>query len=148
VDAPSCPGSDAYIVARADGNLSDIIDDSEETQTTTPTQAELERAGARVSKETQGGMHQAIGGVLKGAKAMMDTCGCENCAKASSAIDPDNDGDVDWLGIGDNDGDARQMTERMQQVLERSLAPVYQRQQLFLARLSQFDANYAEIQQQ
>lgn len=160
VDAPSCPGSDAYIVARAvEGQgfiLSEIIDDSDpETPPHIPLQgvqsAELERTGARVSSETKGSMHKAIGNVLKGAKAMMDTCACDACQKGSSKIDPDNDGDVDWLNIDNPDQAEDEQMDRMQRlmepVLERSLSPVYQRQQNFLARLSQFDNNYAEIQE-
>ena len=110
-----------------------------------------ERKGARVSDETRTSMHKAIGHALRSAKAMMDTCGCENCAKGSSAIDPDNDGDVDWLCLDDTDNDADDqgaMEERVQQILERSLHPVYQRQQTFLARLAQFDTNYAAIERQ
>lgn len=155
VDAPSCPGSNASVFARADGMLSEIIDDSEpeqSPQTTTTQESELERAGKTISGPTQGSIHKAIGHGLRSAKAMMDTCGCDTCTKASSAIDPDNDGDVDWLSMDDTDGDSEQMTERMQGImqgtLERSLSPVYQRQQLFLARLAQFDTNSAAILQQ
>jgi phage head maturation protease len=152
VDNPSCPGSDARIVMRADGMLEDIIDDSEPEQASslqgvdTP---EEERVGKSISSATQKSMHGAIGGVLKGAKSMMDTCGCESCTKASKMIDPDNDGDVDWMGIDDPDNDAKQLQERMQRAiapaLERSLAPVYQRHQSILARYAQFDTHYEEI---
>lgn len=160
VDNPSCPGSEARIIARADGILDGIIDDTDpepepEATTQEPLQTvetpELERAGARISSETKGSMHKAIGGILKGAKAMMDTCGCEQCAKGSSMIDPDNDGDVDWLGIDDPDHDPTGMDddmERMQAILERSQNPILQRHNAILARYAQFDTNYAEIQKQ
>lgn len=162
VDNPSCPGSDARIIARADGMLDTIIDDTDpepeippEATTQEPLQTvetpELERAGARVSAETKGSMHKAIGGVLKGAKSMMDACNCETCQKGSSMIDPDNDGDVDWMGIDDPDHDPTGMDgdmERMQAILERSQNPILQRHNAILARYAQFDTNYAEIQKQ
>jgi hypothetical protein len=168
VDAPSTPGSDAYIVARAvEGQefvLSELIDDSDpeppaEPATTQETiqaveTADLERAGKTISSTSQKSIHAGVSGALKGAKAMMDLCassGCESCAKASSMIDPDNDGDVDWLNIDNPDQAEDEQMQRMQRlvepVLERSLSPVYQRQQTFLARLSQFDNNYTEIQE-
>lgn len=170
VDAPSCPGSDACIISRAvEGQefiLSNVIDDSDpepvqppatETTPQEPIQTietpELERAGKTISAPSQKSTHAAIGHSLKGAKALMDMCaagsGCENCAKASKAIDPDNDGDVDWLGLNDTDNDADDMSqERMQQILERSNNPIFQRHNAILARYAQFDTNYAEIQKQ
>lgn len=136
VDAPSCPGSDAYIVARADGNLSEIIDDSEPTIEEQPQEslqevetAEEERAGARLSADSRAGLHSMR-------DQAMQLCGCDEC-QGMMAGEPDED-DV--------------ATERMQSIvqsaLERSLSPVYQRQQTFLARLAQFDTHYAAIEQQ
>lgn len=149
VDAPSCPGSDAFIVARADGSLSDIIDDSDIQAVAA---AEEERAGKAISSANQQAIHTSIAHGLRSAKGMMDTCGCETCQQASKTIDPDNDGDVDWFCYDDPDNDADQMgnggmEERMQQILERSLTPVYQRQQAFLARIAGFDT-FQELQSQ
>ena len=144
VDAPSTPGSDAYVVARAmEGQefiLSNLIDDSDPETTAEPTTqepiqaietADLERAGARISADSKDKLHGMR-------DAAIQLCGCDECMSMCE------DGD------GDEDGD-KAMAERMQRlvepVLERSLSPVYQRQQSFLARLSQFDNNYAEIQE-
>lgn len=135
VDNPSCPGSDARIVMRADGNLEDIIDDSEPETTPERTQepealatAEEERAGARLSADSKSALHsmrdQAIG-----------LCGCEECQGMAGGNEPDGD-------------EAAQ--ERMQSILtpalERSNASIFQRHNAILARYAQFDTQYSQIQ--
>lgn len=137
VDNPSCPGSDVRILARADGILEEIIDDSEPETPAEPTTQEriqavetpeLERAGARLSADSKSSLHSMRDQAIA-------LCGCEDC-QAMCAGEPDGD-----------EVTAERMQRLMEPVLERSLSPVYQRQQSFLARLSQFDTNYAEIQQ-
>jgi hypothetical protein len=142
VDAPSCPGSDGYVVSRAmEGQefiLSDIIDDSDPEQSTEATTqeaiqavdtAELERAGARLSADSREKLHSMR-------DQAMALCGCDECQGMSSNNDDDDDGDDDGV------------EERMQAILERSNNPIFQRHNAILARYAQFDTNYAEIKQQ
>jgi phage head maturation protease len=138
VDNPSCPGSDAQIVMRADGNLEDIIDDSEpETppeQTQEPPQAlataDEERAGARLSGDSKEKLHGMR-------DAAIQLCACDECqGMVDKGDEPDGD-------------EAAQ--ERMQAVmtpaLERSLSPIFQRHNAILARYAQFDTHYIAIQE-
>lgn len=135
VDNPSCPGSDARIVARADGILEEIIDDSEPEPTTTPEPiqtvdtAELERAGARLSGDSKEKLHGMR-------DAAIQLCACDECQAMCEGGEPDGD-------------EAAQ--ERMQAVmtpaLERSLAPIFQRHNAILARYAQFDTHYTQIQE-
>jgi hypothetical protein len=100
-----------------------------------------ERAGKRVSAATQDKLHGAINHALGSARAMMDACGCDDCAAAASRLDPDNDGDIDILGgLGDTDGDAQEM---MKETSDRALEPVIQR--LLAPTLSRVNAMLAHI---
>lgn len=133
VDNPSCPGSDARIVMRADGNLSDIVDDAEPEMAPSQTQdpqaiatPEEERAGARISADSKDKLHSMR-------DSAMQLCGCDECQAM----------------CGGNDDDDAESQERMKSivepVIERALAPVYQRHQSILARYAQFDTHYEEI---
>lgn len=133
VDNPSCPGSDAHIVMRADGVLSEVIDDSEpEPSIQEPPQAiatpEEERAGARISADSKDKLH----GMRDAAMAL---CGCDECQGMAEG--------------GDGDEES-QMQERLQRLmapaLERSNASIFQRHNAILARYAQFDTQYAQIQ--
>ena len=158
VDNASNPDAQGLVIARADG-LTELVDISEQDTSSTGVPlpvltSPVERAGARVSGETRDAMHVARNHALRGAKQIMDTCGCDACMAASNALDPDQDGDIDWMCMDDPDGDGAAMqqqddTERtvaavVERVLpllieriERAMAPVYQRQQQFLARMAQ-----------
>jgi hypothetical protein len=167
VDNASNPDGQGLVIARAEG-LTDLVDITPETENTTPVQSGtvvvepsslsssplvIERAGARVSADTRASLHDARNHQLTGAMKTMKTCGCDDCLKAHNALDPDDDGDIDFLGLNDTDGDAAQpqnddMERTITAVLERALpqliagieramSPVYQRQQQFLARLAQ-----------
>lgn len=160
VDNPSNPDAFGLTICRADG-LTEVVDVTEPepeqppSNTTESTSdavtassssfpdASLERAGARVSAGTRQGLHSARDSALLSAIQIMQACGCEECQAACKALDPDNDGDIDFMGLYDPDNDAEQldeqedMAERMEKALERALAPVYVRQQQFLARLAQ-----------
>jgi hypothetical protein len=132
VDNPATPGCNISLV-RADGFVTDIIDveiDVEADKT-----EELQRAGARVSNDTQSKMHTSIGHTLKAAVAQMNNCGCDTCNAVSHIIDPDDDGDVDLGGLLDTDNDASKLdatavNERvLTGMVERMLTPVYARLQ-------------------
>lgn len=158
VDRASNPDAQGLVIARADG-LTELVDitPDDATPQTAPTGIvavpPVVRAGARVSADTRASLHDARNSALASAKKLMDTCGCDDCMAASDALDPDQDGDIDWMGMDDPDGDAAQLsgnqdgdmdravTAALERVLpgviERVLAPVYQRQQQFLARMAQ-----------
>lgn len=167
VDNPSNPDAFGLTICRADG-LTDVVDTTEPepeqppSDTTTSasgavtgssssfTDASLERAGARVSAGTRQGLHTARDSAIQSAMQIMQACGCEECMAACKVLDPDADGDIDFMGLNDTDDDAAQMNEddmaeRMGKALERSLAPIYARQQQFLARLAQQNFDQIEI---
>jgi hypothetical protein len=163
VDNPSNPDAFGLTICRADG-LTDVVDVTEPepppADTTTSgavtgssssfTDASLERAGAKVSASTRQGLHAARDGAIKSAMQIMQACGCEECLAACHVLDPDGDGDIDFMALNDTDDDAAQaseddMAERMEKALERALAPIYARQQQFLARLAQQNFDPIEI---
>ena len=98
VDNPACPGADIKII-RADGVASDVLaaDDEEPTTPTRTIEPTIERAGARLSKETMDAMHMARDHAMNAAKSSMDTCGCDDCAAMLNKIaeTDDDDGDMD-----------------------------------------------------
>lgn len=100
VDNPACPASSIEVV-RADGLASDVLapdDELEPTKPATPpAEASVERAGARLSKETMDALHQARDHAMNSAKSTMQTCNCDDCAGMMNRIaeHDDNDGDVD-----------------------------------------------------
>jgi hypothetical protein len=162
VDNPSNPDAFGLTICRADG-LTDVVDVTEPEPppadttssvsgavTVPSSDASLERAGARVSAGTRQGLHAARDGAIKSAMQIMQACGCEECLAACNVLDPDNDGDIDFMALNDTDDDAAQpsedaMAERMEKALERALAPIYARQQQFLARLAQQNFDPIEI---
>lgn len=138
VDSAGSPGCDIRVV-RADGIATDVLAEDEVTPDNQP-HAE-ERAGKRVSAATQDKLHGAINHALGSARAMMDACGCDDCAAAANSLDPDNDGDIDVLGgLGDTDGDA---PGTMTPAPDRELEPVIQR--LLAPTLSRVNAMLAHI---
>lgn len=103
VDNPACPGCNIEIV-RADGMASDILakdDEMEQKPTNTPETAKpIERAGARLSQETQDAMHMARDHAKNAMQQTCATCGCDDCQDHIDALmqigkNDDNDGDVD-----------------------------------------------------
>lgn len=155
VDAPGSPGCDIAIV-RADGQITDILDDSEEEQITAPIESAppevIDRAGSRVSGDTRAAMHKGIGHTLHAAVSQMQNCGCVDCQAAMKMIDPDGDGDIDMGGYDDPDNDAAQLyggpstdTERalsglIERLLEQKLSPVYARFQGIAGTLARSNA--------
>lgn len=167
VDHPATPGCNIQIV-RADGFITDVVEPEEEQSTVKvgyvstdgqwhDGEPSLERAGARVSADTRGGIHQAMAGTLKGVAHMANTCGCPMCQAICSVLDPDGDGDIDWMGLDDPDNDAANLgvaisatddndtDEAMMDRMQRVMAPIYQRQQQFLARFAQVNIEYSAI---
>lgn len=136
VDAPGSPNCDIAI-ARADGMITDVVDDVAEEPPAE--QKPLERAGARMSKDTQSKMHDSIAHTLRAASAQMQNCGCADCCAAMKLIDPDEDGDIDLGGYDDPDNDWRslyggeesseEMGRTIAAMIERALSPVYTRLQ-------------------
>jgi hypothetical protein len=105
VDNPACPTANFDIV-RADGMASDILAKDDELnpkppETPQPSTADsVERAGARLSKETQDAMHMARDHAKSALTSTCQTCGCDECNDHMDALmqigkNDDNDGDVD-----------------------------------------------------
>jgi hypothetical protein len=105
VDNPACPGCNVEVV-RSDGMASEILANDEELDATSVQRnaanpggdaAEVQRAGARLSKETMDALHTARDHSMNAAKQTMQTCGCDDCMDAMNKIaeNDDNDGDVD-----------------------------------------------------
>lgn len=151
VDNPGSPGCDVAIV-RADGVLTDIIDASEEETPPAPEPQPIERAGARVSADTRASMHKGIGHTLQAAVSQMQNCGCDGCSAAMKQLDPDGDGDIDFGGYDDPDGDAdslytdgdgdmsRSLESLVERILEQKLSPVYARLQGIAGTLARSNA--------
>ena len=157
VDNASNPDGQGLVLCRADG-LTDVIDTTEE-QTTASGESIVSvaspsavRAGARVSGDTRAALHDARNHALLGAMKTMKTCGCDDCMAAFNKLDPDDDNDIDFMGLYDPDGDAaslqdddgdmdRAVTAALERILpaliERVMTPIYARQQQFLARMAQ-----------
>lgn len=149
VDSASNPDSRGLSLCRADG-LTEVVDTTEIVPETTqqeqqavidPTPAPLpqqpvERAGARLSADSQNGVHQARDGGIQGSVVLMKLCGCAECQSMIDAIDPDGDGDIDLPGAGpalDPDQDADALAERIvdrvaEKLLTRMDAPVMRMQ--------------------
>lgn len=154
VDNASNPDGQGLAICRADGLLTEVVDTTEpEPEEQAPnmvvTSPEVvERAGARVSSDTQNKMHASIGHGLHSVVGQMQNCDCPRCQAAMELIDPDGDGDIDLGGYDDPDNDWQSlynlgsdddMPERVQQAVERAMAPVYARFQQSLARLAQYN---------
>ncbi len=135
VDNPATPGCNIQIVRAQDGEslATDVLDTSEPAEPITPETPVVqpqERAGASISAANRTKLHA----MRDSAMQMCADNGCDECAGMMSKGD---DGD------GDND-----TAERMLAVLERSLAPVYSRQQQFLAQLARANSDYTTIREQ
>lgn len=167
VDRPS--NADCNIaVARVDG-LTDVVDTSEPEPTQPATEQEqpidtppvavsptLERAGARLSADTQSGMHAARDGAILNAVALMKLCDCSECQGFIAAIDPDGDGDIDLPGADttlDPDQDADALAERIvdrvaEKILSRLDTPVMRMQTIAgqFARIQTPDIDLSPIQ--
>jgi len=107
VDSGSAPGAAFTPMVRADGTPTEflaIFDEEPLAEAVVP--PPLERAGTRVSADTQGKMHDSIKHTLHAAVSQMQNCGCDSCMAAQKMIDPDGDGDIDLGGYDDPDGDA------------------------------------------
>ena len=167
VDNASNPDAQGLVICRADGNTTDLVEVSEQQETPAPASSSsssssfpvpstpvVERAGARLSGETRAAMHAGLAHTLHAAAAQMRTCNCEGCQSALKQLDPDGDGDIDLGGYDDPDQDGASlyaqdvqadMDRAIEAALERLLpgaisrvmAPIYSRQQSFLARLAQ-----------
>jgi hypothetical protein len=161
VDRPS--NADCNIaVARADG-LTDVVDvtEPEPEQPATPVAVVVapteERAGARLSSDTQSGMHAARDGAIMNAMALMSLCTCPECQAMIDAIDPDHDGDIDLPGADttlDPDQDADELAERvasrvMDKVISRLDAPVMRMHTIAgqFARIQTPEINLTPLQQ-
>lgn len=145
VDNASNPDGQGLSLCRADG-LTEVVDTTEEEaeiaqqaqQTVVdPVSAAVseqvvERAGARLSSDTQTGLHTARDNNILGSVVLMKLCGCDVCQGMIDAIDPDGDGDIDLPGAGpalDPDQDADALAERIvdrvaEKILSRLDAPV------------------------
>lgn len=148
VDNASNPDSHGLVIARADSLDTSIIDVTESQPTFPPL---VERAGARLSADSMDAIHKARDASIKNAMGLMQHCNCPACKTACDQLDPDGDGDIDGLGgLADPDGDASKnsnMEERITTILEHALAPIYSRQQQFLARLAQYNPDTTALEQ-
>ena len=152
VDNASNPDGQGLVIARAEG-LTEVIDTTEDIPPSVVVASPVERAGARVSGDTRAALHDARNHQILGAMKTMKTCRCDECMGAFNVLDPDDDNDIDWMGLYDPDGDAaslqpgsaddmdRAVTSALERMLpglvERILSPIYLRQQQFLARMAQ-----------
>jgi hypothetical protein len=131
VDNASNPDGHGLSICRADG-LTDLIDVTEpEAPSSVTVNVELdgktivqaigvERAGARISSETQTAIHGARDSAIKSGMQMAKTCNCPACTALVTALDPDGDGDVDVPGADktlDPDQGASTMADRIAEVL-------------------------------
>lgn len=168
VDNPATPGCDVKIVRSdgADGQFlaSDILDFAEDetppvARAETPTET---RAGATISAATGAKMHTAMHHALQTAKTLADahaSQGCADCQAVSTALDPDQDGDIDIVpdldtdhdggsasGDGSGDGEARALrtlvTRIVQEVLTEQLK---QNLQPVTARMNGIAARFAGL---
>lgn len=132
VDNPATPGCNIQIVRSLDGQslATDVLDTSE-PEASMPEAKPLERAGAAISAANRTKLHA----MRDSAMQMCADNGCQECA--GMMANEQDDGD------GDNDAE-----ERMLAVLERSLAPVYSRQQHFLAQLARANTDYSSVREQ
>lgn len=132
VDNASNPDGHGLAVCRADG-LSDLVDitETEQAVAATPIETpEVERAGARISSQTQTGLHEARDHQIQGAMKTMGTCGCADCQAMRSAIDPDHDGDNDLTsGPADTDHDAKALANRVMELINVQLQAPLMRMQ-------------------
>jgi hypothetical protein len=117
---------------------------------TTP---QVERAGARISQESQAALHKVRNTSLHSAIDIMKHCSCDQCTQSFQAFDPDNDGDIDMYGLDDPDGDSGSLysegvvdtreAERMATLiiehLDNFMAPFVKRQQGILTRFASID---------
>jgi len=136
VDNASNPDAQGLIY-RGEG-LTDLVDLSEPETIETP---DLNRAGARVSHATQSDLHGLRDSHLQNAKKTMQICACDECAGGMSALDPDNDGDIDLLPMSsldwDQDGGQSDMTQKYRNIeaeITRQLTPVVSRMQAILTQ--------------
>ena len=95
VDNPACPASTIEVV-RADGLAADVLAPENEVKAieAKATQEHVERAGARLSKETQDAMHMARDHSMNAAKQTMSTCGCDECVGMMKAVMTNDDPDT------------------------------------------------------
>lgn len=163
VDNASNPDAQGLMIARADG-LTDVVDISEPESVpgsvlSSPLVGSGEseqRAGARVSRESMGALHDARNTSMRSAMGLMKHCGCGQCQNILNALDPDNDGDIDFMGMDDPDNDAdslmanrsqeadmKQIETHIEETLERvfasKLTSFIQRQQSILTRFASID---------
>lgn len=144
VDNPANPDCNIQIV-RADGLITDVLDDTEENSQPTDT-----RAGKAISAATAGKMHQSMLHSLQAAKTSADMCNCPACQAVSTALDPDQDGDIDIIPELDTDGDqggagdveaslTPTILRIVKETIEQTLQPTVQRYSAIAARLAQTD---------
>lgn len=181
VDNASNPDAQGLLIARADALVEEVVDvtESEVTEQQTPTStqvpvsspfssdvpgsaSDLERAGARVSKESTGALHGARNTAMKSSMGIMKHCKCQQCQDIHNALDPDDDGDIDFMGMDDPDGDADSlMAERTQEpdftqfeakveetierVFSSKITSFLQRQQSVLTRFASIDTPEFEL---
>lgn len=139
VDNPSNPDCN-FALCRADG-LTDLVDTTEPEPITIHMELDGKtiasavmpttlRVGAKHSAATRDGFHGIRDHQIAGAMKTMQECGCDDCQKMHSAIDPDGDGDNDLTdGPADTDHDARQLADRVMMLLEQRLSAPIQRMQ-------------------
>ena len=141
VDNAGSPGCDVAIV-RADGLMTEILDNTEESATPPQPEGDLNRAGSRISHVTQDALHGMRDGHLRNAQSTMILCMCEACMGMLSILDPDGDGDIDafggYLDI-DGDGGSQDMMagyRNIEPAIQRAIAPTLQRFNALLSSLA------------
>src|SRR5256886_4841155 len=127
VSVVDAPGNDKcnFVLARADGLVTELVDTSEEeTPNTTTSLVEsslsppLDRAGARLSLDSRAALHEMR-------DRAMSLCGCEECTEMQ-ATEPDGDEDMERKITG---------------MIERAISPVYARLQGIAGSLARSNAS-------
>lgn len=154
VDNPSCPVgpvalvrvNEASDILASDEEIAEAlkIDEHSVLVNETP-EPEFERVGKKIGNETSGALHDATTSALASAVKMMQTCGCPTCQKAAAILDPDNDGDIDFMNIDDTDGDAADLGEQVERVVSSAMAPVYARMQAYLGDFSRRQSDATQL---
>ncbi len=139
VDNPGNPDCKISIV-RADGTLTDVLDDSEEE---TPAQQDVNRAGARISHATQDQLHGMRDGHLQGVAKALAICMCEECEALCAILDPDTDGDIDLVDSLDYDNDGGQ-AQNMQTMSYNLEAAITRHMQPMITRVNAVLSSYAQ----
>lgn len=133
VDNPGSPGCDIVPLVRADGIMTDVIDNSEDETPAVVVSPEsgassesLDRAGARLSADSRAALHDMR-------DKAMSLCGCDECCGMQGGGEPDGDEGMDRAVMA-------ALERVLPSAIERILTPVYSRLQGIAGTLARSNA--------